>query len=382
MWSRLQKCPSEHFFLFGPRGTGKSSWLKTSLPKALFLDLLDNATYRVLLAAPERIEDLIPEDHSGAVVIDEIQRVPSLLNEIHRMIEGRAKKQGLQFIMTGSSARKLRQKGVNLLAGRALTRWMHPMTTAELGDDFDLTRSLQFGRLPQALSSKNPKDFLESYITTYLREEVQQESLVRNLEGFSRFLEAASFSQGSLVNISAIASDCSVGRKAVEDYFQILEDLLLATRIQVFTRKAKRKLVSAPKFYYFDPGVYRTLRPKGPLDSEFEIDGPALETLIYQELRALNDYLSTDYSISYWRTSDDREVDFVLYGENGLIAIEVKKTSRVRRTDLEALKLFCEDYPQAKAYFVYGGTRKDRYGKIEAWPVGAFLDALPKILLP
>ncbi|MBI3535074.1 MAG: ATP-binding protein [Deltaproteobacteria bacterium] len=382
MWNRVLNVSEDHFFLFGPRGTGKSYWLKEKFPHSLYLDLLDGALYRTLLATPERIDDMIPPNYSGVVVLDEIQRVPLLLNEIHRLIEGRAKTQGLLFAMTGSSARKLRRKGVNLLAGRALTCRMHPMTALELGKDFNLTRTLRYGCLPRVLLSKNPKDFLESYVTTYLREEVQQEGLVRNLEGFSRFLEAASFSQGSPLNISSISSDCAVGRKAVEDYFQILEDLLLATRLQVFTRRAKRKLISAPKFYYFDLGVYRTIRPKGLLDSDFEVDGPSLETLVYQELKALNDYLHSGYAISYWRTTEDHEVDFILYGEHGLHAIEVTKTSRIRRADMESLQLFCEDYPQAKAYFVYGGTRKERFGPIEAWPVELFLRALPKLMAP
>lgn len=381
MWSRLFQPPEEHFFLFGPRGTGKSHWLGTQFPDAIVFDLLDDAVYRRLLADPGRIAERIPKSYEGIVVLDEVQRVPALLNEIHRLIEGRAKKQRLRFVMTGSSARKLRQKGTNLLAGRALVKHMHPMTCEELREDFDLTRSLRFGRLPKALTSAHPGAFLESYITTYLREEVQQERLVRNLEGFARFLEVASLSQGAPINISAIASDCSVGRKAVEDYFQILDDLLIASKIPVFTRRAKRKLAAAPKFYFFDPGVYQTLRPRGPIDSGDEIDGPSLETLILQELRAVNDYKELGYQINYWRTSDDHEVDFILYGPRGFHAIEVKRSPRLRGEELDSLSLFLDDYPQSKAHFVYGGLRHDHRKGIEIWPVEDFLKSIPKILV-
>ena len=196
-------------------------------------------------------------------MVDEVQRVPDILNEVHRLIESR----GLRFVLTGSSARKLRRRGVNLLAGRALTRRMHPLTARELGRDFDLGRALRFGCLPFACTASDPQEYLASYVSTYLREEVQQEGLARNLAAFSRFLEAASFSQGSVLNMAAVARDCSVRAKVVEDYFAILENLLIAVRLPVFTRRAKRRLVAHPKFYFFDAGVFRAIRPRGPLES-------------------------------------------------------------------------------------------------------------------
>jgi predicted AAA+ superfamily ATPase len=274
------------------------------------------------------------------------------LDHVHRLIENRR----LQFILTGSSARKLRRGGVNLLAGRAITKRMHPLSIVELGDDYDWQENLKTGFLPYVFSDIDKQAYLKSYISTYLKEEVQQEGLTRNLASFSRFIEAASFSQGSTLNISAVARDCSVDRKMVETYFDILEDLLIAVRIPVFTRKAKRRLVAHPKFYYFDCGVFQAIRPKGPLDEPSEIGGAALETLVLQQLRAQNDNQNLGYDFYYWRTSSGTEVDFVLYGPKGLLAFEVKLRSKVRKNDLKSLKTFLEDYPVAKAHLLYGGN--------------------------
>ena len=212
-----------------------------------------------LLARPGLLEKMIPKGFADWIIIDEVQRVPELLSEVHRLIESG----GHKFILTGSSARKLRQKGVNLLGGRALTLHMHPLMCAELGSDFVFEHSLAFGQLPCAYTESDPKRYLESYVGTYLREEVQQEGLTRNLAAFSRFLEAASFSQGGVLNVAAVARDAGVDRKVVQNYFSILEDLLLAVTITPFTKRAKRKLALHPKFFYFDTGVYRTLRPGG-----------------------------------------------------------------------------------------------------------------------
>ncbi|MEK7287600.1 MAG: AAA family ATPase, partial [Elusimicrobiota bacterium] len=288
MYPRLFKPPKEKsFFLFGPRGTGKSSWVQGYFKDAIYVDLLESDIYTELLASPQRLEVKIPPGYKGWVVIDEVQKIPELLDEAHRLIE----KRGIRFALTGSSARKLKRKGVNLLAGRALTLNLHPLTASELGNDFNVKRSLQHGQLPSAYAEANPEAYLKSYVKTYLREEVQQEGLTRNLGAFSRCLEAASFSQACVLNISSVARDCHVERKVVEDYFSILEDLLLAVRIPVFSKKAKRRLITHQKFYFFDAGVFRAVRPRGPLDSPQDIDGPSLETLVLQEIRALNDYL-------------------------------------------------------------------------------------------
>lgn len=364
------------FFLLGPRATGKSSWVKTAYPEAVYLDLLDSGLYTQLLAAPQRLEGLIRSDYSGMVVLDEVQKVPAVLDEVHRLIEGR----NLHFVLTGSSARKLRRKGVNLLAGRARTRFMHALTATELGEDFSLAHSLRFGCLPSVYVDPDPKAYLQSYVATYLKEEVQQEGLTRNVAAFGRFLEAASFSQASPLNISQVARECSVQRKTVEEYFGIVEDLLLAVTVPVFERRAKRKLSVHPKFYFFDAGVFRTLRPAGPLDSPAEIDGAALETLVLQQLRAINDYRELGYGIYYWRTRSGLEVDFILYGERGLLAIEVKRTATVRPADLRGLREFCTDYPAAEVIMLYGGSREYRQGNIRIVPIEEGLRSLDELL--
>ena len=270
--------------------------------------------------------------------------------------------------MTGSSARKLRRRGVNLLAGRALTRFMHPLTAGELGRDFDLKRALRYGCLPFACTDPEPESYLKSYVTTYLREEVQQEGFARNLAAFARFLEAASFSQGSVLNIAAVARESAISPKVAEDYFSILEDLLIGVRLPIFTKRAKRRLAAHPKFYLFDAGVFHAIRPRGPLDAAEEIRGAALETLFLQQLRAVNDYLGLGYALHYWRTATGDEVDFVLYGPRGLVAFEVKMMPRARPDDLRGLRRLREDYPQAKAFFVYTGSRRWHEGGVEIVP--------------
>lgn len=377
MYPRLIRPPkTKSFFLFGPRGTGKTTWVKSNFPQAIYLDLLEAEIFNDFLANPQRLENFIPKDFKDWVIIDEVQRIPELLNEVHRLME----KYRYKFILTGSSGRKLRRKGPNLLAGRALTYSLHPLTVKELGEDFSLSHSLKYGHLPCAYTESDSKGYLESYVKTYLEEEVRQEGLARNLAVFSRFLEAASFSQGSVLNISSVARDGAIERKVVENYFTILEDLLIAYRLPVFRKKAKRRLVAHPKFYFFDVGVYRTLRPMGPLDMPEEVEGAALETLFFQELKAINEALNLGYTISYWRTSNHREVDFVLYGNRGIRVFEVKRTGKISRPMLSALKSFLKDYAMAKAYLVYGGERRLRQDDIQIVPIQDILKELPEIL--
>ena len=258
---------------------------------------------------------------------------------------------------------------------------MHQLTAMELGQDFDLDYSLKYGHLPCSYTESDPKAYLESYLKTYLEQEIQQEGLTRNLGAFSRFLEAASFSEGSVLNISAVSRDCSVERKVVENYFTILEDLLIAYRIPVFAKKTKRRLIAHSKFYIFDVGVYRTLRPRGPLDLPENIEGAALETLFFQELNAINDFLDLGYKIFYWKTSGNLEVDFVLYGKRGIKAFEIKRTGRPKSAQLKGLKAFLRDYPAAKTYFIYGGKRHMHEGNIEIIPITETLKNLSSILL-
>ncbi|MEA3548963.1 MAG: ATP-binding protein [Thermodesulfobacteriota bacterium] len=374
MYSRIINFPQvKSFFLFGPRATGKTTWLQQMFPSAVHIDLLESELYSMLLASPSRLARIIPPDCTEPVIIDEVQRIPELLNEVHRLIEQKK----LRFVLTGSSARKLRAKGVNLLAGRALTRFMHPLTVEELGTDFSLRTSVKFGHLPAIYSEPDPGDYLASYIRTYLREEVQQEGLTRNLQVFARFLEAAGFSQGSILNISEVARECGANRKLVEQYFYILEDLLLAHRVPVFTKRARRRMVRHPKFYFFDAGVYRAIRPKGPLDRPEEIEGMALETLVFQELLAVNDLYRLGYELYYWRTSNGLEVDFILYGEAGLIAIEVKRAAKIRSKEFRGLKAFARDYPMASLYMFYGGDTKMFIDNITLIPIKEALMELP-----
>ena len=377
MYSRFISPPkAKSFFLFGPRGTGKTTWVKSAFPKAAYIDLLEAELFNDLTANPQRLSNFIPLDFKDWVIIDEVQRIPELLHEVHRLIETKK----YRFILTGSSPRKLKRKGPNLLAGRALTLSMLPLSVAELGDDFQLEHSLRYGQLPSVYTEADPKKYLEAYVRTYLEEEIRQEGLTRNLSAFARFLEAASFSQGSLLNISSVARECHVERKVVESYFSILEDLMIGYRIPIFSKKAKRRLVVHPKFYFFDVGVYRTLRPMGPLDAPEEVDGIALETLFLQEFIALNSALDLGYKISYWRTSNAMEVDFILYGPKGLLTFEIKRTSRMTSAMLGGLKSFLADYPMAKAYFVYMGNRRMYDGKIEIIPVLETLKNLKTLL--
>lgn len=379
MYKRLLKLPfqnSKSFLLLGPRGTGKTTCVTTNAPNSFYVDLLETRLYQQLVADPQSLETMIPVKFTDWIILDEVQRVPLLLNEVHRLIEHKKYK----FILTGSSSRSLKRKGVNLLAGRALTYHMHPLTALELGEDFNLEKVLQYGSLAAITQEADPQKYLESYVQTYLREEVLQEGLARNIGDFARFLEIASFSQGSQINMSAIARETYISQKVVASYFSILEDLLLGYRLFPFTKKAKRRLITRPKFYYFDVGIYRYLRPKGPFDRPEEIAGIALESLFLQELKAINDYYQLDYKLYYWHTSGGLEVDFVVYGEKGLVVFEIKHSKKVKSKDLKNLKAFKEDYPIAKAYLVYGGDRREYYGDIEAIPFVEAIKSLPALL--
>jgi uncharacterized protein len=364
------------FFLFGPRGTGKTSWVKAHFGDGIYIDLLYGESYRYLQANSSRLDELIPNNFQGWVIIDEVQKLPELLDEVHRLIEEKK----YRFILTGSSARKLKRRGVNLLAGRALQYAMHPMTAVELGKDFDLVRALQFGQLPAIEKEPDAKKYLAAYVQTYLREEVMQEGLARNLTAFTHFLECASFSQGSPINAASIAREVGVDQKTIVNYFDLTEDLLIANRLPVFTKRAKRKLIAHPKFYFFDVGVYRTLRPKGPLDNHSESMGICFESLFLQEARAINDYCQLDYDIYYWRTQSGREVDFVFYGERGLIAVEAKSSSYIENKDLGGLRAFQQDYPMAKCYMIYGGKMHRYQHDISIIPMSEALMNLPRIL--
>lgn len=371
---RFLHAPATHFFLFGPRGTGKSSWLRRAFPDALRVDLLDEETWRIYQARPEHLAEVaraLPMD--ATIVVDEVQRAPAVLSTVHLLIEEAPTR---RFILTGSSARKLKRSGVNLLGGRAVLRTAHPFMAAELGERFRMDEALHLGLVPLVLGSRTPPDVLRGYVALYLREEVQAEGLVRNLGAFSRFLEAVAYSHAGVLNVANVARECQVERKVVEGYLGILEDLLLAWRIPVFSRQARRTLSSHPKFFLFDAGVYRSLRLTGPLDRPGDVEGPALEGLVAQHLRAWCAYRGGDDTLSFWRTASGNEVDFVVYGPRTFAAIEVKNTSRVRPEDLRGLRAFRQDYPECSPILLYRGADTLDLGGIRCLPCDRFLRAL------
>ena len=323
-------------------------------PEARRIDLLAPEAFRSFSARPERLREAAEADPAAKVfVIDEIQKVPELLSVVHALIE---EKRGLRFVLTGSSSRKLKRSGVDLLAGRAADRTLHPFMAAELAGRFDLRAALRQGLLPVVGASLDPAEALKAYRSLSLREDVQLEGLVRSVGNCSRFLEAASFSHAALLNVSNIARECTVERKTVEGYVAILEDLLLGFQVPVFSKRAKRALIAHAKLYLCDAGVFRSLRPAGPLDRPEESDGQALEGLVAQHLRAWLAYRGGEDRLYFWRTRSGLEVDFVVYGEGGLWALEVKNSGRVRPEDLRALRDFQEDYTESRTILLYRGT--------------------------
>lgn len=370
---RFFQPPGQSFFLFGPRGTGKSTWLRHALPNALFIDLLQPDVARELAARPERLRDLVrgaPE--RSTVVVDEVQRVPELLNVVHALIESEDRR---RFVLTGSSARKLRRGGVDLLAGRAVVRTLHPFMASEL-DRFNFQAALTHGLLPLVVAAESPVDVLRAYASLYLDEEVRLEGWARHVGAFARFLEAMSFSHAGVLNAANVARECQVERKTVAAYLEVLEDLLLAFRVPMFTRRARRKTSVHPKLFVFDAGVFRSLRPRGPLDRPEEIEGAALEGLVAQHLRAWLSYRGSDAELFFWRTRSGVEVDFVVYGAAAFCAIEVKNAARVRPEDLRGLETFGVDYPEADLLLLYRGTTRERRGRSWILPVEDFLRAL------
>jgi predicted AAA+ superfamily ATPase len=370
---RFLRFPERSFFLFGPRGTGKTTCLGQRLEGAAWVNLLRPDVYREMQARPERLRELVlgaPE--RADVVIDEVQRVPELLNVVHDLMESERPR---RFILTGSSARKLRRGGVDLLAGRAVVRTLHPFMAAEW-PAFDLDSALEVGLLPLAVDSGDPSDVLRAYATLYLDQEVKAEGMVRNIGQFARFLEVVSFSHAAQLNVANVARETQANRRTVAGFLDVLEDLLLSYRLEVFTRRAKRRTAVHPKFYLFDTGVFRSLRPRGPLDRPAEIAGAALEGLVAQHLRAWVAYTGEGFELFTWRTRGGTEVDFVIYGPQGFWAVEVQNSRTVRPKDLRGLRSFQDDYPESRGLLLYRGEERLRKGAVSCVPVGEFLRAL------
>ena len=367
---RFLPVPDQSFFLFGPRGTGKTSWLEHTFPDALRFDLLRPDTYRELSSRPERLaEAVLGAPQRNVVVVDEVQRVPELLNVVHDLIERHL---GRRFVLTGSSARKLRRGVVDLLAGRAVVRTLHPFMAAEL-PNFRLATALARGLVPLVVAASDPDDVLRAYVGLYLEQEVQAEGWVRHIGGFGRFLEALSFSHAAVLNLSAVSRECQVERRTAAGYVEVLEDLLLGFKVPVFTRRAKRQTAAHPKFFFFDAGIFRSVRPKGPLDRVEEAEGAALEGLVAQHLRAWLAYEPRDGELFYWRTRSGVEVDFVIYGAVGFWAVEVKNGARVHPEHLRGLKAFRSEHPAARGLLLYRGEDRLQIGDVLCLPVEQFL---------
>ncbi len=332
---RVLRPPRQSFFLFGPRGTGKSTWVKQSFPGAHRLDLLDEGLYQELAARPQAFADRLRELRPRSwVCVDEVQRLPQLLNDVHRLIEDRS----LRFVLSGSSARKLRRAGVNLLAGRALTKHLYPLTPTELERAFSLESALRVGTMPLVLASTQPEETLRAYVQTYLREEIQAEAVVRNLPGFFRFLPVAATFHGQVINVSAVARDSGVTRTTVDDYLTILDDTLLTWRLPGFEAKLRVRERKHPKLYWLDAGIVRAAKKQlGPV--ALEERGALFEGWVATLLRAWDQYRGLFDDLSYWAPTEgpQAEVDFLLRRGHRFIAVEAKSSSRLRPDDLKGL---------------------------------------------
>ena len=345
MFERTLSLPdagAETFFLWGPRQAGKSTLLRRRYPDGLWFDLLKADEFRRYVSRPELLrEDLEAADADPArqVVIDEVQKVPALLDEVHWLIENR----GLRFALCGSSARKVRRGAANLLGGRALRYELRGLTAGEVGDSFDLDRALNHGYLPRIYESGQPRRLLDAYIADYLRQEVAAEGLVRNLPAFSEFLDAAALSDGEPVNYSSVARECGVSGPTAKAYFGILEDTLLARWLPAWRRRAKRRLLAAPKLYFEDVGVVNRLARRGEVERGSDSYGKAFENWVFHELSAYVAYRDLDERLTYWRLPSGIEVDFVL-GDMRL-AIEAKASVRVASHHLRGLRTLAEEHP-------------------------------------
>ena len=356
---KIDKGLEDSIFLFGARQRGKSTFLREKFPNSIYIDLLDTSVASRFKRMPSLLYDtLIDKPQGTLVIIDEIPEVPEMLNEVHRLMSEREH----VFILCGSSARKLKRKGYNTLGGRAYPVYLCPFVSAEL-PDFNLDHAINYGMLPPHYLAKNPTKRLSAYIDVYLKEEIKQEALVRNLSAFQRFLEVAALTDGEMVNNNNIAQDCGVSANTVANYFDILEDTLVGFRLPAFTKVMKRRLIQAPRFYYFDVGIVNHLLHRGNLVRGTSEYGHAFEHLVIQELKAWLTYNDSDERLTFWRTHTGLEVDAVV-GEARL-AIEIKSVEEVLPRHLKGLKSFAEDYPSAHLLIVSLDPFNRRIGDVE-----------------
>lgn len=357
-------------FLFGGRQTGKTTILHQQFPDAIFFDLLDTNIRDRLRRRPVTLYETLCDKPAGTlVIIDEIPEVPELLNEVHRLIVERQ----LVFILCGSSARKLKRKGHNTLGGRAYPVYLYPLVSAEI-PDFDIDRALTYGMVPSHYLAKNPVRLLSGYIDIYLKEEIKEEALVRNLDAFQRFLEVAALTDGEIVNNNNIAQECGVHATTVSSYFDILEDTLLGYRIPAYAKVMQRRLVQAPRFYYFDIGIANHLLHRHELRRGTADYGHAFEHLVVQELVAWQHYTHSDEQLSYWRTYTGIEVDIIL--GDARVAIEIKSVEEIQNRHLKNLKIFSEEHPESRLMVVSLDVFTRRIGTIECLYVKDFFRQL------
>ncbi len=353
-------------FLLGPRQTGKTSLLGRTLKAARVYDLLDTSVYLAFSQHPGRMsQELMPEDR--IVVIDEIQRLPELLNEVHRLIETRK----VRFLLTGSSARKLRRGGVNLLGGRARTKYLHPLTCKELGRRFDLRKVIERGLLPSIYFSDDPRADLQAYTGLYLQQEIIAEGATRNVPAFSRFLKVAAFCNGTIVNFTSVANDAQVARTTVYEYFDILKDTLVLYELPAWRKTVKRKPLASSKYYFFDVGVVSAIQGRifYPGTPEF---GEAFETYLMHELMCFKDYISGE-PLSYWRSTSGFEVDFII-GDH--TAVEVKAKDTIAPQDVKSLKALAEEKKLKRCICVSLEPRQRKFDGITVLPYKEFLEQL------
>ena len=375
MYARLLPTPTRSIFLFGPRGTGKTTWIRERFPNAATYDLLDTGEALRLSKTPGALyHELVERPQGSWAVIDEVQKVPELLNEVHRLIEGR----GLRFVLSGSSARKLRRRGVNLLAGRAVTSNLFPLVSAELDFEFYVEHALSYGMLPMAVTDGDPEDYLRAYAETYLVQEVQAEAFTRNVGAFARFLEIAARQNAQATNATSIARDAGIDRRTVQSHFAILNDTLIGFWLPAWKLKAATKQVRQSKFYFFDCGVARALSGRLPYPPSQEETGPLLETFILNEIRAFLSYSGRHYRPCYWRSYDNAEVDVLCETAAGFAAIEIKAARRWDRRfnrGLQRVRAYLGERAPT-CYGVYLGPRPARWDDVQVLPALDFLKRL------
>ncbi|MBC7753699.1 MAG: ATP-binding protein [Moraxellaceae bacterium] len=369
--------PKTSFFLLGPRGSGKTTMLKNLNFASHTIDLLDSQNFRRLSANPHLLyEELSSLKANSFVIIDEIQKIPELLNEVHRLIENKK----IKFALTGSSARKLKSVSANLLGGRAALKYMYPLTPHEMGADFNLNQALELGTLPLIIKSDDPEETLKSYVDLYLKEEIQAEALVRNLSGFIRFLPIAALMHGQKINLSSIARDSEVQRATVQGFFSILEDTLLVRRLEAYQAKIRVREQQKAKFYFIDPGIVRSCKNiKGEVAAEEK--GSLFEGLIFTLLTIQKEMHQDIDSLHYWSPAEAKntEVDFLISKGKGKIAVEVKSGTQVSTADLKGLKAITELKSVKRKIIVYNGnTSRTTAEGIEIMPFKTFINELAK----